>query len=170
MIRPRCRSTIRGMSRIITILFLACLPCFAQDDEIACRAFPKTNESYKKEVVGWVRDLLGPARNALGGGDDCTAAIYNRVGKVVYRTTGFGVIFDEEHTGMDSDGDGKGEVVFQTDQAGGAHCCWTYNVISLSPRPHKLFDGGEGAAVDFVQDEKGLTLWERVGGTYESIA
>jgi hypothetical protein len=159
------------MRRILsfTILLLASLASFGQDDAktIACYAFPKTTESFKKKLWDGFEISLGPARNALGGGDDCTAAIYNAAGKVVFRTTGFGVIFDEEHTGMDFDGDGKGEVVFETDEAGGAHCCWIYNVISLSPRPHKLFDIGEGAAVDFVQDVKGMILWERVGGTYE---
>ena len=139
------------------------------DDKIACYAYPKTTESYKKKLWDGFEISLGPARNASGGGgDDCTAAIYNAAGKVVFRTTGFGVIFDEDHTGMDFDGDGKGEVVFQTDQAGGAHCCWVYNVISLAPKPHKLFDVGEGAAVDFVKEEDGkVVIWERVGGPYE---
>jgi hypothetical protein len=157
-------------SFIVAILFLACLSCFAQDDhEIACRAFPKATESYTKKLWDGYEISLGPARNATDAGEDsCTAAIYSRAGKVVYRTTGFGVIFDEEHTGMDFDGDGKGEVVFRTDQAGGAHCCWVYNVISLWPRPHKLFDVGEGAAVDFVKDKDGkVIIWERVGGPYQ---
>ena len=56
---------------------------------------------------------LGRARNATHAGEDnCTAAIYNRAGKVVYRTTGFGVIFDEEHTGMDFDGDARAKSCF----------------------------------------------------------
>ena len=153
---------------LITMLFIAYLPCFAQnDDKIACYAAPKTIESYKEKLWDGYEISLGPARNALGGGDDCTAAIYNAAGKVVFRTTGFGVIFDKEHTGMDFDGDGKGEVVFQTDQGGGARCCWTYNVVSLSPRPHKLFDVGEGAAVDFVKDKAGkVIIWERVQGPF----
>ena len=115
------------MSRLLFTLFvfISCiLPACAQsDDEIACRAWPQTTESYKKKLWDGYEVSLGPARNATGAGEDqCTAAIYNAAGKVVFRTTGFGVIFDEEHTGMDIDGDGKGEVVFRTDQAGGAHC------------------------------------------------
>jgi hypothetical protein len=55
-----------------------------------------------------------------------------------------------------------------TDQAGGAHCCWVYNVVTLVPKPHRLFDIGEGAAVDFVKEMDGrVTVWDRVGGTYE---
>lgn len=114
--------------------------------------------------MGRVGDFAGS--RGSGGGDDCTAAIYNAAGKVVFRTTGFGVIFfDEEHTGMDFVGDGKGEVVFRTDQAGGAHCCWVYNIVTLLPKPHRLFDVGEGAAVDFVKDDMGkLVIRLRVGG------
>jgi hypothetical protein len=79
----------------------------------------------------------------------CTAAIYNSAGKVVFRTNGFGVVFDEHLTGEDIDGDGKPEVVFMTDQAAGAHCCWVYNVVSLFPKPHGLFDVGENLGVHF---------------------
>lgn len=145
-----------------------------RDEKIACYAFPKTTESYKKKLWDGYEISLGPARNAAEtDGGDYTAAIYNRAGKVVFRTTGFGVIFDQEHTGMDFDGDGKGEVVFITDVAGGAHCCWIYNIVTLLPKPHRLFDVGTGAAVDFVKDDQGkMIIWERVGGAmgYTSMA
>ena len=156
---------------LITVLFLSSVSCVAQNDDkkIACYSFPKTTESYKKKLWDGYEISLGPARNAAEtDGGDCTAAIYNSAGKVVFRTTGFGVIFDEEHTGWDFDGDGKGEVVFETDVAGGAHCCWVYNVVTLLPKPHRLFDVGEGAAVDFVKDKDGkIIVWERVGGPYQ---
>jgi hypothetical protein len=77
-------------------------------------------------------------------------------------------MFDEEHTGIDFDGDGKGEVVFVTDVAGGAHCCWVYNIVTLLPKPHRLFDVGQGAAVDFVKDDHNkMVIWERIGGSTE---
>lgn len=167
------------MSRWLFVLLFV-ISCIAvvraqdSDDQIACRAFPKTTESYKKKLWDGYEISLGPARNATEtDGGDCTAAIYNRAGRVVFRTTGFGVIFDEEHTGMDFDGDGKGEVVLITDVAGGAHCCWVYNVVTLLPKPHRLFDVGEGAAVDFAKDEQGkMVIWERIGGPtgYTSMA
>jgi len=161
------------MSRLFFfLLWVSCIiPAYAQDDDdqIACRASPPTTESYKKKLWDGYEISLGRARNATGAGEDqCTAAIYNAAGKVVFRTTGFGVIFDEDQTGKDFDGDGKPEVVFRTDQAGGAHCCWVYNVVSLAPKPHKLFDVGQGAAVGFVKDKDGkMIIWERVSGPYE---
>jgi len=151
-------------------LFFAWVSAHAQGvGDIACRVYPLTTESYKKKLWDGYEISLGPARNATGAGEDqCTAAIYNRAGKVVFRTTGFGVIFDEDLTGADFDGDGKGEVVFQTDEAGGAHCCWIYNVVTLAPKPHKLFDVGTGAAVNFHKDKDGkMTIWELVGGATE---
>ena len=166
------------MWRLTILLFLVSsvpfLPAQENNNKFACYAYPKTTESYKKKLWDGYEISLGPARNAAETeGADCTAAIYNGAGKVVFRTTGFGVIFDEKDTGMDFDGDGNGEVVFMTDQAGGAHCCWIYNIVTLLPKPHRLFDIGEGAAVDFVKDEKGkVVIWERVGGPtgYTSMA
>lgn len=155
------------MNRLLA--FLLFIPCVvhAQDHEIACYSFPKATESYKKKLWDGYEISLGPARNATDAGEDaCTGAIYNKAGKVVFRTTGFGVRFDDTHTGMDFDGDGKGEVVFMTDVAGGAHCCWVYNVVTLAPKPHKLFDVGEGTAVYFQKDPDGrMIITELVGGT-----
>lgn len=156
------------MSRLLFVVLLA-VACVASalaqhDDKIACYSYPKTTESYKKKLWDGYEISLGPVANALEYG--CTAAIYSSAGKVVFRTSGFGVTFDEDLTGQDFDGDGKPEVVFMTDQAGGAHCCWTYSVVTLAPKPHKLFDVGQGAAVNFHKDKDGrMVIWELVGGT-----
>jgi hypothetical protein len=73
------------------------------------------------------------------------------------------VTFVEDLTGQDFDADGHGEVVFETDTGGGNHCCWGYNVISLYPKPHKLFDIDEEGAVQFEKDTSGgRVIWKRV--------
>lgn len=130
--------------------------------------FPESqNQPYTKKLWDGYEISLGPARNAQGGGDDCTAAIYNSEGHVAFRTTGFSVIFDENLTGQDFDGDGKPEVVFITDTGGGNHCCWTYKVISLYPKPHKLFDVDASGAVQFKRDEQGkMLVWSLLPGPY----
>jgi len=160
------------------IFFAILLGCFmapaaqAQDiaGKISCRAFgiPKPqNPDFKKKLWDGYEISLGPARNSQGGGDECTAAIYNSAGHVVFRTTGYNVVFDENHTGQDFDGDGKPEVVFLTDTGGGNHCCWAYNVISLSPKPHKLFDIDAPGAVRFEKDAQGkVIVWRRLPGPY----
>jgi hypothetical protein len=125
------------------------------------------NLPYTKKLWDGYEISLGPRRNAEGGGDECTAAIYNSAGRVVFRTTGFSVVFDEDRTGQDFDGDGKPEVVFLTDTGGGMHCCWTYNVISLSPKPRKLFDIDSAFSVRFERDSKGkMVIWQRMAGPY----
>lgn len=145
---------------------------FGQDmlGKISCHAtgLPDPgNRDYKKKLWDGYEISLGPARGSHGDGDDCTAAIYNSAGRVAFRTTGYNVIFDEKHTGQDFDGDGKPEVVFITDSGGGNHCCWAYNVISLAPKPHKLFDIEAPGAVRFEKDSQGkMVIWQRTAGPY----
>jgi hypothetical protein len=130
---------------------------------IACRAYPKATQSYKRKLWDGYEISLGPAANGEDTGDDCTAAIYSSAGRVVFRTSGFNVTFDQNLTGQDFDGDGHPEVVFQTDTGGGNHCCWVYNVISLYPRPHKVFDIDQEGATQFEKDADGkMVIWERV--------
>src|ERR1700730_91148 len=158
------------------VVILSLVPALrAQDDErlagkISChRAMVEDpqNRSYTKKLWDGYEISLGPARNGGIDGNGCTAAIYNSGGEVVFRTTGFSVIFDENHTGQDFDGDGKLEIVFITDTGGGNHCCWTYNVISLSPKPHKLFDIDAPGAVRFEKDNHGkMVIWQRTVGPY----
>ena len=144
----------------------------AQDllGKVSCHAAgnPKPqNLPYTRTLWNGYEMSLGPASNSQGGGDECTAAIYDRHARVVFRTTGFSVIFDENHTGQDFDGDGKPDVVFITDSGGGNHCCWAYNVISLVPKPHKLFDIEAPGAVQFIRDSQGkMVVWQRTPGPY----
>src|SRR5262249_259693 len=144
----------------------------AQDllGKVSCHAAgPKTpqNQPYIRTLWNGYEVSLGPARNSQGGGDECTAAIYDRGGRVLFRTTGFNVILDENHTGQDFDGDGHADVVFITDSGGGNHCCWAYNVISLFPKLHKLFDIDAPGAVRFERDRQGkMVVWQRTPGPY----
>jgi hypothetical protein len=134
-------------------------------DEIMCYNYRKENPPYKKKLWDGYEISLGPSRNPDAVEDKCTAAIYSSAGKVVFRTSGFSVVFDEEVTGKDFDGDGKPEVVFRTDSGGGMHCCWAYIVFSLSPKPHKLFEIDMQGKVDFEKDQDGkMVIWQRVGG------
>ncbi len=115
--------------RRILILLIGVI-CFAPairaqkaQNEIACYAYRKDNAPQKKKLWDGYEISLGPSRDLEAVEDKCTAAIYNGVGRVVFRTNGYSVVFDEEQTGKDFDGDGKPEVVFRTDTGGGMHCC-----------------------------------------------
>jgi len=135
------------------------------DYKISCYRFRERNPPQKQKLWDGYEVSLGPARNSQGDGDNCTAAIYNAAGKVVFRTTGYSVVFDHVDTGKDLDGDGKPEVVFKTDTGGGNHCCWAYNIVSLSPKPRKLFDIDEEGIVRFEKDAQGkMVIWKFTAG------
>src|SRR5215831_8096510 len=131
-----------------------------------CFADRTENPPFKTKLSDGYEVSLGLVRGGEAE-EKCTAAIYRADGKVVYRTTGFSVVFDAEHTGLDFDGDGKPEVVFKTDSGGGMNCCWAYNVISLAPKPKHLFDIDQQGLVRFEKDPQGrLIIWKRTAGPY----
>jgi potassium-transporting ATPase KdpC subunit len=166
--QPAKRTALQCRMRFIVVALLlgCCLApvVHAQDTSvIACHAYNQENRPYKKKLWGGYEISLGPSRTVTEG-DNCTAAIYNAAGKVVFRTTGWNVIFNEDMTGEDFDGDGKPEVVFETDTGGGNHCCWAYNVVSLYPKPHKLFD--IAGASEFKKEKGRMVIWTRQPGPY----
>jgi hypothetical protein len=138
--------------------------------EVACRDYLPTTQSFKHKLWDGYEISLGPVHRTELTEFVCTAAIYNREGRVVYRTSGFNVTFDENLTGQDFDDDGHPEVVFETDTGGGNHCCWAYNVISLYPKPHKVLDISQDGLVQFEKDPQGkMIIWVRTqapGGNF----
>jgi hypothetical protein len=150
----------------LLILLATCLSpsLHAQDnDEISCYSYRERTPAQTKKLWEGYEISLGPARNGVENDTPCTAAIYNSAGHVVFRTSGFNVVFDQDLTGQDFDGDGKPDVVFRTDTGGGNHCCWGYVILSLSPKPHKLFEIAMEGRVDFEKDKDGkMVIWERV--------
>ena len=162
---------------VLLLLFTACVcpSLHAQADQngIACYSYRDKNDAYKKKLWDMYEISLGPSKNPDDVETKCTAAIYNSAGRVVFRTSGFNVVFDQELTGEDFDGDGKPDVVFRTDTGGGNHCCWGYVIFSLSPKTHKLFEIAMEGRVDFEKDKDGkMVIWERVSvpGEFTSMA
>jgi hypothetical protein len=150
----------------LLILFAPCIgpSLHAQNnDEISCYSNRESNAPQKKKLWDGYEISLGAARNGEEIEFKCTAAIYNSAGRVVFRTSGFNVVFDQDLTGQDFDGDGKPDVVFRTDTGGGNHCCWGYVIFSLSPKPHKLFEIAMEGRVDFEKDkDRKMLIWEIV--------
>lgn len=78
--------------------------------------------------------------------DTCRVRVLSPGGKLVFQTSfesdeTFKVIFNEA-TGKDINGDGRPDLVLEG-YSGGAHCCWTYWIVSLAPSPRlagKIFN------------------------------
>ena len=62
----------------------------------------------------------------------CRAVIRDQANKTIFSDHDFG--FKINLTGKDINGDGVPDVVLES-YSGGAHCCWTYYIISLGPKP-----------------------------------
>jgi hypothetical protein len=166
------------MRQLVIAMGLAILfstPVWAQgfSEKIACYANRDGNDAYKKKLWDGYEISLGPSAHPEDIENQCTGAIYNSAGRVVFRTTGYSAVFDEKVTGKDFDGDGKAEVVFRTDTGGGMHCCWKYEVVSLWPTPHRLFKIAMGGKVEFEQGQNGKMLirrWVEGPGGFTSTA
>ena len=159
----------RVLLPLICVIFL-CPALHSQkaEEKNACYSWREDNAPYKKKLWDGYEISLGPSRDPDAVEYKCTAAIYNSAGRVVFRTNGFNVVFDEDLTGEDFDGDGKPDVALRTDTGGGNHCCWGYIIYSLSPRPHKLFEIAMEGRVDFEKDKDGkMVIWKRTGGPFE---
>ncbi|HEY8925792.1 MAG TPA: hypothetical protein VIU64_15500, partial [Polyangia bacterium] len=104
----------------------------------------------------------GPGRDE---GEACTASIVGRQGRVIFELAGYNVTLDGQATGLDVDGDGKGDVVLRVDSGGGQHCCWSVTVVSLEPSPRKLFEIDAAGLVRFEKNARGrVIVWQRVPG------
>jgi len=75
------------------------LPAQEDQNDISCRSDQKKNAAYKKKLWDGYEISLGPVRDQEETEFRCTAAIYNSSGRVVFRTSGFNVTFDENLTG-----------------------------------------------------------------------
>jgi len=108
---------------------------------------------------------VGPTNRAQDESEACFASIVARKGGVLFQLAGYNVTLDGQATGLDVDGDGKGDVVLRADSGGGQHCCWSVTVVSLHPSPRKLFELDAAGLVRFEKDDRGrVTVWQRVPG------
>ena len=73
-------------------------------------------------------------KSAIDSG--CRILVHSAHGKLIFRAEDIDVSL-ESVSGQDVNGDGKPDMVF-LGYSGGAHCCWTYWVVSLGDKPGLL--------------------------------
>jgi len=69
----------------------------------------------------------------MPGDSTCRGSITSAQGKLVFEEEDWGMEIDPI-SGSDINGDGQPDAVL-TAYSGGAHCCWTYYIVSLGARP-----------------------------------
>jgi hypothetical protein len=84
-------------------------------------------------------------------GFPCHLTIRSPNGKKIFQVSDWGMAFPV--LGMDVNGDGVPDVVVET-YSGGAHCCWTYYVVSLGKYPGLVLKFENDRSAGFVQDKK----------------
>jgi hypothetical protein len=94
----------------------------------------------------------------------CQASITDPDGKLVYSFEDWGAEIDGI-SGKDVNGDGQPEVVLVS-YSGGAHCCWTYHIISLGEKPGLLreFENQNTASFEDLKGNGQIEIVIRDGG------
>jgi hypothetical protein len=124
-----------------------------------------------------------PGRRAVGGGTVrvngftievkpdpnlqemlCHATIRSPRGVVVFQYDDWGIDIDPV-TGKDVNGDGQPDAVL-VGFSGGAHCCWTYSIISLSHQPGliRVFENRQPASFEDSKGDGRVEILVRDGG------
>lgn len=78
----------------------------------------------------------------------CQATVTSPEGKTVYEKEEWGMEIDPV-TGKDVNGDGQPDAVLVS-FSGGAHCCWTYHIISLGENPGLIREFENRATASFT--------------------
>ncbi|HKD80650.1 MAG TPA: VCBS repeat-containing protein [Candidatus Angelobacter sp.] len=102
-----------------------------------------------KRVNGFVIRL---APFSAAENEPCRAQFIDARGKIVFSAADWGL--SVVLAGKDVNGDGIPDVVLEG-YSGGAHCCWTYYIISLGANPRLLSQFYNQQAAEFVSNRAG---------------
>jgi len=133
----------------ISLFVLSAAPAVA-DARIYCyqKVIKASATGGGKVQVNGFRVEVGPAADPDNVGHmTCHASIVSPKGQVVYESNAWGMEIDPI-TGQDINGDSQPEAVLVS-FSGGAHCCWTYHIISLGKKPGLLREFENGATASF---------------------
>lgn len=124
---------------------------------------PGGNFGRRKLLNGYEASVQASNSDNAYSDKRCSGAIYDSSGKIVYSTSGPDIYLDPS-TGMDIDGDGAPDVVFANGANGnGGGGDWELEVVSLSPKPHRLPVSFGGQAPSFSKDSKGRVVLSTYG-------
>ena len=153
----------RAFAPLLLLLFsiLAAQPAIAAS-KLACGA---GQGSATKEVAGFQIKVLPSPRKVEHFDPECRALILDPRKNEIFSADDWG--FSIEVAGQDVNGDGIPDVVLKA-YSGGAHCCWTYYIISLGSKPAliKKFENNRDA-VFFRDEESGRIVMGTLDGVFD---
>ena len=117
-----------------------------------------------KNFQGVQVEFMPTKDEAFAFGNACSAVVRDSAKKEIFSETdaGFSLVMAD----ADVNGDGVPDLVLES-YSGGAHCCWTYYIISLGANPRLLarFENERGAA--FVKSTNGRIDIETQDGDFD---
>src|SRR5258708_3566762 len=116
-----------------------------------------------KKLTGGFEIRISPNRDKVDLDDpECRAVVLDVNRKTIFAENDWG--FSIEVAGSDVNGDGIPDVVLEA-YSGGAHCCWTYYVISLGSKPGLIakFENNRDAAFFWDDGDRRIEILTRDG-------
>lgn len=136
---------------LVLLPILLPLTCAAQTPDDRCpngTAFKNGVNKIEREISGFhVRIAKEP------GSEGCRFEVRDRAGRVIAQGQDVHVEALPEMYVLRI---GTNDLVIET-FSGGAHCCWTYNIVTQLPTPHLAAKITNGAPVEFL-DYRGIEL------------
>ncbi len=127
------------MRRLFFFALLLLAPLVASAQEPECfhsQPVDAPGEKLTREVTGYTVEIRHEPDEPGSDYFLCRARVIAPSGAVVLEEEDFGLKL-LAISGRDLNGDSTPELVLET-FSGGAHCCWTYVILSLGPRPRVL--------------------------------
>jgi hypothetical protein len=155
----RTTSGFAPLSGLIPILLLIIIvpPCGAQED------------CFRGDVHGepqTIADFLIRFRQASGSGaPGCRVEVFSLQGGMAFHAEDAGIRLLQP-AGTDLSGDGVPDVALEG-YSGGAHCCWTYWILSLGPKPGLLTTFKNQSPITFVSADNGKTDIQTHDGAFD---
>jgi len=97
--------------------------------------------------------------------DECMAVIKDAKGKTVFSTHDHGIEI-LPISGEDINGDGQPDAVIEG-YSGGAHCCWTYWIVSLGTHPRLVAHIYNERDLAFTKERNGQVLIQTLDGRFD---
>jgi hypothetical protein len=120
--------------------------------------------SVTKEISGFVISIRpGNPKDAEDDDAGCRVVIRDRGKKAIFAVEEFALSI--ALLGQDVNGDGAPDVVLEG-YSGGAHCCWTYYIVSLGDHPGlvRSFQNERGAGFERYKQSGKIEIYTMDGG------